>query len=115
MLKLEQVKEALNTEHKYIGYSDKEYEGEGKDIIRDERNFVYEGHKFDFEEQYGGEDMGSEYWIVFSVTSLSDASDIVYYKVPGWYQSHYGSELEWDSIFEVESVKKTINVWEETK
>lgn len=115
MLTLEQVKESLNTEHKYAGYTGKEYQAEGKLIIRDEGNFDYEGHKFDFEEQYGGMDMGSEYWIVFSVTNLADSSDVIYYKVPGWYQSHYGSELEWGSLFEVSRKEKTIMVWEEVK
>jgi hypothetical protein len=60
-------------------------------------------------------DMGSEYWIVFSVTSLADPSDVVYYKVPGWYQSHCGAELEWYNVFEVKSVEKTVTVWEDVK
>jgi hypothetical protein len=115
MLKLEKVKEALNTEHKYLGYGEKEYSGEGNSIIEEERSFEHEGHKFDYEEQYGGMDMGSEYWIVFSVTSLADAGDVAYYKVPGWYQSYCGSELEWDNLFEVKSVEKTVTVWEESK
>jgi hypothetical protein len=115
MLKLKQVKEALNTEHKYLGYKKKEYGADGKNIIRDEYSFEYEAHKFDYEERYGGMDMGSEYGIVFSVASLSDAKDVVYYKVPGWYQSHYGSELEWDGLFEVKQQKKTVTVWEEAK
>ena len=114
MLKLEQVKEALNTEHKYT-YNEKEYSHEGSTLIGDESSFGYERHKFQWKEQYGGMDMGSEYWIVFSVTNLADAGDVVYYKVPGFYQSHYGSELEWDGIFEVKQQKETITVWEETK
>lgn len=115
MLTKEQVKEALNTEHKCAGYSGNEYQEEGKVIIRDESNFEYNGYKFDFKEQYGGMDMGSEYWIVFSVTSVTDSNDVVYYKVLGWYQSHYGSELEWDNLFEVSRKEKTIMVWEEVK
>jgi hypothetical protein len=35
MLTIEQVKEALNTEHKYLGYGGKEYNGDGSSIIRD--------------------------------------------------------------------------------
>ena len=116
MLTLEQIKFATSEKHKCkSSYNEDEYELKGCSIIRDEGSFEYEGHKFNFEEQYGGEDMGSEYWIVFSVTNLANAGDVVYYKVPGWYQSHYGSELEWDSLFEVKSVKKTISVWKEVK
>ena len=115
MLTKEQVKEALNTEHKYTGYSGNEYQSEGKFIIRDGSNFEYEGHKFTHEDGFGGEGQGDNFWIVFSVTNLADSGDVVYYKVPGWYQSHYGSELEWGSLFEVSRREKTIMVWEEVK
>lgn len=62
-------------------------------------------------EQYGGCDMGSEYWLVFEV--FVDAKSIGYYKVPGWYQSHYGCDLEYESAFKVKQIQKTISVWEE--
>lgn len=114
MLKLEQVKLALSEEHQYT-YNEKEYSSEGSALIRDERSFEYEGHKFAHEEQFGGEGQGDNYWIVFSVANLANASDVVYYQVPGWYQSHNGSELEWDNMFEVKSVQKTINVWEDVE
>lgn len=112
MLKLEQVKLAMSEEHSYGNDGEQD---SGKSLLREERSFEYEGHKFDHEEQYGGMDMGSEYWIVFSVTNLADTKDVTHYKVPGFYQSHYGSELEWDSLFEVKQQKKTVTVWEETK
>lgn len=114
MLKLEQVKLALGEEYTQT-YAGSEYTSKGSSLIREESSFTYENHKFNFEEQYGGMDMGSEYWIVFSVTNLADDNDVVYYMVPGWYQSHYGSELEWGNIFEVTRKEKVVMVWEETK
>ena len=114
MLKLEQVKLALSEKHQYT-YDEKEYSCKGSSLIREESNFEYEGHKFNFEEQRGGEGQGDDYWIVFSVTSLAVAGEVFYYKVPGWYQSHNGAELEWDNVFEVKSVEKTVTVWEDVK
>ena len=114
MLKLEQVKLAMSEEHTYT-YNKKEYSGEGSELLRDESSFKYEGHEFSHEDQHGGEGQGEDYWIVFSVTNLVDKKDVTYYKVPGWYQSYHGSELEWDNLFEVKSVEKVINVWEESK
>lgn len=112
MLTLEQVKEAVNAEHEYDA---DEEPSEGSDLIQEECEFTYEGHKFTYEEQFGGEGQGDDYWIVFSVTSLADAGDVVYYKCPGWYQSHNGAELEWDNLFQVAKKKKTITVWDKSK
>lgn len=115
MLTLKQVKLATQEKYTQKGWKNEEYTSKGEQILYDEGSFESSGHKFEHEERYGGMDMGSEYWIVFSVTNLADSSDVVYYKVPGWYQSHYGSELEWDSLFEVSRKEKTIMVWEEAK
>lgn len=51
------------------------------------------GISWESQEGYGGEDMGSEYWHVYSFT---DGKTTVYVKFDGWYASHYGSEFnEW--------------------
>lgn len=51
------------------------------------------GISWESQEGYGGEDMGSEYWHVYSFT---DGETTVYVKFDGWYASHYGSEFnEW--------------------
>jgi hypothetical protein len=115
MLTLEQVKLAMSEEHEYKGWKGEPCTSDGQDILTDEYSFEYEGHKFSHEEQFGGEGQGDDYWIVFSVASLTDDKDVTYYKVPGWHQSHCGSELEWDNLFEVKSVEKTVTVWEESK
>lgn len=52
---------------------------------------IAEGISFDHEENYGGEDMGSEYWSVYSFT---DGKDAVYVKFDGYYQSFNGSEYK---------------------
>lgn len=40
-------------------------------------------------DSYGGEDMGSDYWAVYS---FSKDNETVFIKFYGWYASHYGSE-----------------------
>jgi len=49
------------------------------------------GISFKHEENYGGEDMGSEYWSVYSFTN---GTETVYVKFGGYYQSFNGSEYE---------------------
>ena len=44
-----------------------------------------------YEDDYGGEDMGSEYWSVYSFTK---GTDKVYVKFNGYYQSFDGSNYE---------------------
>lgn len=47
----------------------------------------------DLVDRYGGEEMGKEYWSVYSFT---DGDHIVYVKFDGWYASYHGSEfVEW--------------------
>lgn len=51
------------------------------------------GISWESQEGYGGEDMGSAYWHVYSFT---DGETTVYVQFDGWYASHYGSEFrEW--------------------
>ena len=57
----------------------------------------------------GGEGDGEEHWLVYK---LEKASQETYWKVPGWYQSYHGAELEWDNTFQVKAVEKVITVWE---
>ena len=60
------------------------------------------------EKQFGGMDQGSEYWIVLKV---EEGQEISYWKIPGWYQSHHGSEIEFENIFEVKPKEKMVTVW----
>jgi hypothetical protein len=60
---------------------------------------IAEGISFKHEENYGGEDMGSEYWSVYSFTN---GTETVYVKFDGYYQSFAGSTYE-----EFEFVKPT--------
>lgn len=59
-------------------------------------------------EDFGGMDMGSERYVVFSMT---DETGTRYFRKDGFYQSHYGTD--WDGEFrEVKPVEKTITVYE---
>lgn len=59
-------------------------------------------------EDFGGMDMGSERYVVFSMT---DETGTRYFRKDGFYQSHYGTD--WDGEFrEVRPVEKTITVYE---
>jgi len=60
-------------------------------------------------DQYGGSDQGSDYWFVFELTV--DGESCGYYRVPGWYQSYYGHELDFNNVFKVKPVEKTITTW----
>ena len=58
---------------------------------------------------YGGEDMGSEYWKVYKFTDKNTGEE-VYIKFDGWYASYEGAEYTEMSI--VQPVVKTVTVYE---
>lgn len=58
-------------------------------------------------DSYGGEDMGSDYWSVYSFTKDNEE---VFVKFYGWYASHYGSEYRGHKF--VAPKEKTITVYE---
>lgn len=65
------------------------------------------GLTFEFEDCYGGEGQGDEYW---SVYKFSLGEEVVYVKFDGWYASYNGSEFsEW---YFVEPQEKVITVFE---
>lgn len=102
MLTQEQIVKIINDDETY---------DERQEILRYEESETFEvdGHTFKHVDRYGGKGLGEEYWVIFSV---SNDKETTYWKVPGFYQSHYGAELEWSDIFEVKSVEKTVTVWE---
>lgn len=62
---------------------------------------------FEHEVQYGGEDMGSNYYSIYSF--VKDV-ETIYVKFDGWYASHCGSDF--DKWFFVEPKQKTVTVFE---
>lgn len=62
---------------------------------------------FKLEDNYGGEDQGSDYW---SVYSFSNDKEVVFIKFDGWYASYEGSTYE--EFYEVQAVEKTITMFE---
>jgi hypothetical protein len=63
----------------------------------------------------GGEGDGDEHWLVYKLENVTQAYSETYWKVPGWYQSYYGAELEWENAYQVESYEKTVIAWREKK
>jgi hypothetical protein len=54
----------------------------------------------------GGEGDGSEHYVVLKVTQ-NDINE-TFWMVPGYYESYNGSELELDSLYQVEPYEKTV-------
>lgn len=61
---------------------------------------------FEFEDRYGGEGQGDEYW---SVYKFSRGDEDVYVKFDGWYASYNGAEF--DEWYFVEPQEKVITVY----
>jgi hypothetical protein len=98
---------------KYLREDDEETDCPRLQLLREDCDFEVKGYKFAVENSHGGyEGAGEEYHIVISITKDDEKS---FWKIPGWYQSHYGSELEPENMFEVEEVEKVIKVWEKKK
>lgn len=72
------------------------------------------GLKLKLVDNFGGEDQGSEWWWVFSITDQE--GNTVHTRLDGWYASHYGSEWEdTEAFYEVETAEKTITYWRAKK
>lgn len=66
------------------------------------------------EEISGGyEGAGEEYWMILRITEklTDEKTNVTYWKIPGWYQSFHGSELEISDLFQVYPSEKVIRVW----
>lgn len=62
-----------------------------------------QGISFEHVDNYGGEEMGREYW---SVYKFSDGADTVHVQFDGWYASYDGSYYEeWFFVKPVEVMK----------
>jgi len=76
-------------------------------------DYVFEiglGWKLELAERFGGsEGAGEEHWVVIKLTSPEKQE--TYWKIPGWYQSYNGSELEFNNLYQVEIGEKVIKVW----
>lgn len=63
----------------------------------------YHEINFKYEDSFGGEDCGDDYW---SVYSFSKGDEKVFVQFDGWYQSYNGSE--YDEWFFVEPKEVTV-------
>lgn len=107
-----------NLKPEHLGYDEGEYEGDLEDLSLEElfRELDYPaGHSVTIgdyiisqEEQFGGEGEGEDYWIVFKAQK---GEEVTYWKIPGWYSSSQGSEIEIDNTFEVEPREVMVRKW----
>lgn len=63
-------------------------------------------------DHFGGEGQGDTYWSVFSVTHFDD---VCYFKIDGWYASHYGAEISGGDYGFYEVKKTPVQTYEWTK
>lgn len=80
-----------------------------EDDIRELENekIEYEGKEFIFHAEYvkgGYEGAGEEHYVVLKVTHEGNET---FWKVPGYYASYHGCELEVENTFQVKPVQKT--------
>jgi hypothetical protein len=61
------------------------------------------------DQQGGGEGEGEHWHCVFKVEK--NGTLMGHYYIPGYYQSYNGTEIEWDSIYEVEPYEKMVIDW----
>lgn len=84
--------------------------------VTDEENVASEvgsGWSFTLLKRHGGrEGDGEDHWLVYKLENATQAYQETYWKVPGWYQSYHGGELEWSNTFQVKPTEKVITVWE---
>lgn len=81
-------------------------------------DFAYEEYDFikfldwtiTWEDHYGGEGQGSEYWVVFKITG-PDTEKYIY--LPGYYESYEGAEFFTNEMYEVVKSQKTVDYWKQ--
>lgn len=72
---------------------------------------VGNGWKVDLVETVGGsEGSGETYYLIYRF--YKEGAEDKFFKIPGWYQSYHGGELEWYGAREVSPKQKTITVYE---
>ena len=88
-------------------FQDKQWDYDSEEVKAFRNVLLNAGITFKEVDRYGGEDMGSDYW---SVYSFSDGMQVVFIQFQGWYASYEGSTYE--EFYEVQPVEKTITVFE---
>ena len=62
-----------------------------------------------YEESFGGEGKGDDYWVVVKIAG--NDGTVRYFRQDGWYQSHSGGELDGDT-YEVKPTERTVVFYE---
>ena len=99
-------------------FTERDWEYFYKDVFRDdvcESDYIYKtlvdnNYVIKVVDHHGGQGEGDRYWSVFSVTHFDE---VYYFKIDGWYTSHYGSEISGGSydFYEVKKVPVQTYEW----
>lgn len=80
-------------------------------IYRCKEILVGNGWKVDLAEKVGGsEGEGETYYLIYRF--YKEGSKDKFFKIPGWYQSYHGGELEWHRAKEVFPKQKMVTYYE---
>ena len=103
---LENCKNCDQWEEIVHDYEFESYGDEGDDLISELKN---QGYTLAYEDHYGGEGQGDDYWDVFSV---EHNAEITYFRLDGWYSSYDGATYNDPYKFiKVKKVPKQIFEW----
>ncbi len=109
MLTKEDIKELYEATVVGKNYNGSPREDEAWNLIRDECSFEVNGITIKpIYSHGGGEGDGEERWIVFSTEKDAITQ---FWRVDGFYASHYGSEFDKDTVYETEQQEQVIKVW----
>lgn len=72
------------------------------------------GFYIKMEEQFGGEDQGSDFWFVLSLTNKTDKS-VTYIRFNGWYASYEGHNFDDTNFKIVEPEMVQVRKWKVKK
>ena len=104
---LENCKNCDQWEEIVHDYEFESYGDEGDDLISELKN---QGYTLAYEDHYGGEGQGDNYWNVFSVEHNGQKT---YFRLDGWYASYDGSHFDdYFGFYEVDKVPVQTFEWQ---
>lgn len=72
----------------------------------------YFGFRLSFVSSYGGENKGTDYWVVYKIENI-EIGDSVLIKYEGTYDSWNGVDWKEENPIFVKETKKTISIYEQ--
>lgn len=112
---LSTIKETVQNGYKYLRYSEY-YKKEVEERSTDPEDIPWEKVlpeiQIEVKEQKGGEDQGSEYYVILQVTKDGKTMLVM---VSGYYSSYDGTDWSYADVSEVEAYQKTVTDYREVK